>query len=171
MKKITSIRSGIPQKLATPTDLNKGACKAVTDVINPLIADAFALYIKTKNYHWHVTGSHYRDYHLLLDEQAAQIFNMIDILAERIRKLGGTTIRSVDHVSRLTRIHDDNDAFVPPIEMIRRLLEDNKDYATHLREAHRICDENDDVATASVLEIFIDETERRTWFLYETQTD
>lgn len=170
MKKLTPIRSGIPQKLATPTDMNKTACKAVMDVINPLIADAFALYVKTKNYHWHVTGSHYREYHLLLDEQADQIFAMIDVLAERIRKLGGTTIRSIDHIGRLTRIHDDNDAFVPPIEMIRRLLEDNKTLTAHLREAHRICDEHEDVATVSVLEIFIDETERRTWFLYETQT-
>jgi starvation-inducible DNA-binding protein len=171
MKKLTSITSRIPSKLATPTDLNANARQVIAKAINPLIADAFALYVKTKNFHWHVTGSHYRDYHLMLDEQANQIFAMIDVLAERIRKLGGTTIRSIDHISRLQRIRDDNDEFVAPKEMVRRLLEDNKEYTAHLRQAHHICDEQQDVATVSVLEVFIDETERRTWFLYETQSD
>ena len=171
MKHPTAIITGTPTKIATPTDLGEQARQAIASVINPLIADAFALYVKTKNYHWHVSGSHYRDYHLLFDEQAAQIFAMIDVLAERIRKLGGTTIRSIEHINRLQRIKDDNDAFVAPKEMIRRLMDDNKDYAGHIRAAHKVCDENHDIATASLLEVFVDETERRIWFLYETQAD
>ncbi len=160
-----------PLKLATPSDLSEKARQAVVTAINPLVADCFALYVKTKNYHWHVSGSHYRDYHLLLDEQAAQIFAMIDILAERVRKLGGTTIRSIEQIGQLQNVHDDNELYVAPQEMVRRLMNDNKSFAGRLREAHKVCDDSNDVATASVLEVFIDETERRTWFLYEVHTE
>lgn len=155
-------------KLTTPTDLGDKARQAIAVALNPLIADAFALYIKTKNFHWHVSGNHYRDYHLLFDEQAAQILAMTDVLAERLRKLGATTIRSIEQISRLQRIHDDNDTFVEPKEMMLRLMNDNKEFASHMRTAHEICDKYNDVATASFLEVFIDETERRVWFLYET---
>lgn len=158
-----------PVKLATPTDLGDKAREAVSEAINPLVADAFALFVKTKNFHWHMSGPHYRDYHLMLDEQSDQIFAMIDVLAERVRKLGGTTIRSISQIASLTKIHDDNDAFVEPREMVKRLMEDNKAYAARMLAAHKICDDNNDVATASVLEVFIDETQRRTWFLFETQ--
>lgn len=167
MKEITSIHS-IPQKLATPNDLTKKERQAVPVVINPLVADAFALFVKTKNFHWHMSGSHYRDYHLLLDEQANQIFAMIDVLAERVRKMGGLTIRSIDHIKSLQRIHDDNEIFLQPKEMLKRLLDDNKEFAEHLRAAHKVCDESHDIATASILEVQIDETERRIWFLFET---
>jgi starvation-inducible DNA-binding protein len=159
-----------PIKLATPTDLGDKAREALTEAINPLVADAFALFVKTKNYHWHMSGPHYRDYHLLLDEQSDQIFAMIDVLAERVRKLGGTTIRSISQISNLQKVRDDNEAFVEPREMIKRLMDENKDYAIRMRAAHAVCDNYKDVATASVLEVFIDETERRTWFLFETQS-
>jgi len=165
------MKNSTPVQLSTPSDLDSNACQAVTQVINPLVADAFALFVKTKNYHWHMSGSHYRDYHLLLDEQATQIFNMIDILAERVRKLGGTTIHSISQISQLQNVKDDNETFVEPKEMIRRLMKDNKEYAARMRAAHQVCDDNNDIATASFLENFIDETERRTWFLYETQTE
>jgi starvation-inducible DNA-binding protein len=160
-----------PLKLATPTDLKDKARRAIATAINPLVADAFALFVKTKNYHWHMSGSHYRDYHLLLDEQATQIFNMIDILAERVRKVGGTTIHSISQISALQSVHDDNETYVAPKEMIRRLMEENKALTSRMRAAHKICDDVNDVATASVLEVFIDESERRTWFLFETQAD
>lgn len=155
------------KQLATPTDLTEKEVQAVTEAVNPLVADALALYIKTKNFHWHLSGSHFRDYHLLLDEHADQILASVDILAERVRRIGGTTVRSVSHVSQLQTIQDDNDEFVSPGEMIRRLMDDNKHIAQQQRAAHDVCDENRDVATASVLENIIDETERRTWFLYE----
>jgi starvation-inducible DNA-binding protein len=167
MKNI-KILSNNKTKLATPTDLGDKARQAISKVINPLIADAFALYVKTKNFHWHMSGTHYRDFHLLLDEQANQILPMIDILAERIRKLGGTTIRSLSHINELKHVADDNDEFVPPLEMIRRLMDDNKTFTTHLREAHEVCDRYHDIATASLLENFVDESEHRTWFLFET---
>lgn len=158
-----------PVKLLTPTDLGDDARKALTEAINPLVADAFALFVKTKNYHWHMSGSHYRDYHLLLDEQADQIFAMIDVLAERVRKLGGLTIHSVSQISQLQRVKDDNEDMVEPREMIKRLLEESKGFTTRMREVHEVCDKYNDVATASLLENFIDEAERRTWFLFETQ--
>ncbi|VVC77226.1 Metalloregulation DNA-binding stress protein [Aquicella siphonis] len=170
MKDITLI-AATPQKLSTPNDLGEKARQAVPAAINPIVADAFALYVKTKNFHWHMSGSHYRDYHLLLDEQSDQIFAMIDVLAERVRKLGGLTIRSIDHIKSLQRIRDDNDAFVQPKDMLRRLMEDNKSFASSLRAAHKICDDNNDIATASLLENYVDETERRIWFLYETLSD
>lgn len=156
------------QKLTTPTDLGEKARDAITSIINPLVADAFALFVKTKNFHWHMSGSHYRDYHLLLDEHADQIFAMIDVLAERVRKVGGTTIRSIGHISHLQQVQDDNDAFVAPMDMMRRLMEENKALATRLRAAHEVCAAHGDVATTSLLEGYIDETERRTWFLFET---
>jgi starvation-inducible DNA-binding protein len=169
--KIATLSHATPLKLATPTDLKDKARQAISAAINPLVADAFALFVKTKNYHWHMSGSHYRDYHLMLDEQATQIFAMIDVLAERVRKLGGTTIRSITEISRLQQVHDDNETYVAPKEMVRRLMEENKKYAARMRAAHKVCDEHNDVATASFLEVFIDETERRTWFLFETQAD
>lgn len=169
--KESTVSSAIPLKLATPSDLKEKDRHAVIDAINPLVADAFALFVKTKNYHWHMSGTHYRDYHLLLDEQANQIFAMIDVLAERVRKLGGLTIKSIKQISQLQSIHDDNEMFVAPQEMIRRLMEENKKYAARMRAAHTICDHHHDVATASFLEVYIDETERRTWFLFETQSE
>ncbi len=155
-------------KLMTPTDLGDKAREAIMTAINPIVADAFALFVKTKNFHWHMSGSHYRDYHLLFDEQATQIFAMIDILAERVRKVGGTTIRSIENIASLQKIPDDNDRFVEPKEMVKRLMLDNKAFVKHMREAHEVCAHYNDVATTSVLEVLIDEAERRTWFLFET---
>jgi starvation-inducible DNA-binding protein len=156
-----------PSQLATVTDLTQQEVQAITEALNPLVADFFALYIKTKNFHWHLAGSHFRDYHLLFDEQAGQIFDSIDILAERVRRVGGTTIRSISHISELQTIEDDNNDFVPPGEMVKRLMEDNAHLARSMREAHEVCEKNRDVATASQLEILIDEAERRKWFLFE----
>ena len=161
-----NVVASIPSKLATPSDIDVVSRQKVIVAINPLTADAFALYVKTKNYHWHLSGAHFRDYHLLFDEQAASKLQ-IDVLAERVRKLGGGTIRSINHISRLQNVQDDDEAFVEPQEMIRRLMNDNKEFTARIRAAHKICDDNEDVATASLLEVFIDETERRTWFLYE----
>jgi starvation-inducible DNA-binding protein len=154
--------------LATPTDLDAKATRDVSGAMNAILADVFALYLKTKNFHWHMSGPNFRDYHLLLDEQGDQLFAMTDPIAERVRKLGGTTLRSIGHIARLQRI-DDNDAeYVEPEDMLAELREDNKALATRLREAHGVCDERRDVATASLIENWIDETERRTWFLFET---
>ena len=157
-----------PAKLATPNDLDEIGRRAITASLNPLIADAFALYLKAKNFHWHISGNHFRDYHLLFDEQADQIFAMIDTLAERVRKLGGITIHSTGEVTRLQRIKDEDADYLEPQKMLRQLMDDNKTYAAHLRTAHKICEEIKDVATCSILEVFIDETERRIWFLFET---
>ena len=157
-----------PPAEATPTDLKAEGAKAITAALNPLIATAFALYVKTKNFHWHLSGSHFREYHLMLDEQADDIFESIDVIAERVRRIGGTTIRSISHIASLQQIADDNDEFVSPPQMIRRLQEDNKNYTAQLRAAHQVCDDNKDVASTSFLEVIIDQTERRTWFLYET---
>ena len=159
----------ISRHLSTPTFLSSEAKGKLTKAINPLVADAFALYVKTKNFHWHLSGPHFRDYHELFDEQADQILAMVDVLAERVRKIGGLTIHSIEEISRLQTIHDDNDSFVEPIEMIRRLLADNKKFAAHMLEAHEVCAKHQDVATTSLLEVFIDETERRSWFLFEIQ--
>ncbi|HUY76475.1 MAG TPA: DNA starvation/stationary phase protection protein [Ktedonobacterales bacterium] len=156
-----------PTQLATPTDLTAQESQAITEALNPLIADLFALYVKTKNFHWHLAGSHFRDYHLLFDEQADQIFAAIDILAERVRRVGGTTIRSVSHISQLQTIADDDEAIVPAGEMVRRLMDDNAHLAEAQRQAHQVCERNRDVATSSLLEITIDEAERRKWFLFE----
>ena len=157
----------VAKQLATPTDLTQQEVQVITEALNPLVADAFALYVKTKNFHWHLAGSHFRDYHLLFDEHAGQIFDSIDTLAERVRRVGGTTIRSISHISQLQTIQDDNDEFVPTGEMVRRLMEDNAHLAQQQRGAHEVCEKNRDVASASELEIIIDETERRKWFLFE----
>jgi starvation-inducible DNA-binding protein len=154
-------------KLITPTDLKAAATKDISGAMNAILADVFALYLKTKNFHWHMSGPHFRDYHLLLDEQADQIYAMTDPIAERVRKLGGTTIRSIGHIARLQRVLDNDAEYVEPSDMLAELREDNKTLAARLREAHNVCDEHDDIATASLIEVWIDETERRTWFLFE----
>jgi len=153
--------------LHTPTDLSSTATRDVAAALNLLLADAFALYIKTKNFHWHMSGPHFRDYHLLLDEQADQIFAMTDPLAERARKLGGTTSRSIGQIARVKRVLDNDAEYVTPQDMLAELRDDNKQMVAAMREAHGVCDENGDVASASLLEVWIDETERRTWFLFE----
>jgi starvation-inducible DNA-binding protein len=164
---VTGTKPVSSRQLTMSTDLGPDAAKAVADAINPLVADAFALYVKTKNFHWHIWGRHFRDYHLLLDEQGEQIFAMTDVLAERVRKLGGSTIRSIGHIARLQTVRDDDSDLVQPLEMLQRLLEDNRGFVARQRAAHGICDRFNDVATASLLENFIDETERRIWFLFE----
>lgn len=157
--------------LDTPSDLEEKGREKVAEALNRLVADSFALYIKTKNYHWHMSGRHFRDYHLLLDEQADQIFATIDPLAERVRKIGANTIRSVAHIAQLQRVKDNDEDFVSAPDMLKDLLAENKKMAKNMRDAHSICDEAEDVATASLLEVYIDETERRTWFLFETTRD
>ena len=158
-------------ELDTPSDLKGKGREKVSEAVNGLVADAFALYIKTKNFHWHMSGRHFRDYHLLLDEQADQIFATIDPLAERVRKLGYNTIRSVAHIAQLQRVKDNDEDFVAPKDMLLALIEENKKMAKNMRDTHKIADDADDVATASLLEVYIDETERRTWFLFETTRD
>ena len=153
--------------LATPTDLKQNAVRDLAGALNILLADMFGLYLKTKNFHWHVLGPHFRDFHLLLDEQAQQIFATTDDMAERVRKIGGTTLRSIGHVSRLQRIKDNNADFVTPMDMLAELRDDNKELVARMRETHGLCDEHGDVATASLLETWIDEAERRSWFLFE----
>ena len=154
--------------LDTPSDLQEKGRKKVAEAVNGLVADAFALYIKTKNFHWHMSGTHFRDYHLLLDEQAAQILATIDPLAERVRKLGYDTIRSVGHVAQLQTVKDNDEDFVAPQAMLKELITENKKMAKNLRDTHKLCDDVDDIATASLLEEYVDQTERRTWFLFET---
>ena len=153
--------------LKTPTNLGAEATRDISGALNLLLADLFALYLKTKNFHWHVSGPHFRDYHLLLDEQADQIFAITDTVAERVRKLGGNTLRSISQISRLQRISDNDADFVSPLDMLAELRDDNKRLAAHMRETHGICDERGDVATASLLEVWIDEAEKRVWFLFE----
>jgi len=153
--------------LATPTDLTRSASKDISGAMNAILADVFALYLKTKNFHWHMSGPHFRDYHLLLDEQAEQLFAMTDPIAERIRKIGGLTLRSIGHISRIQRVLDNDAEYVAPLDMIAELADDNKTLGARLREVHNVCDEHRDVATASLIEVWIDETERRTWFLSE----
>jgi starvation-inducible DNA-binding protein len=153
--------------LVTPTDLERGATKDIAGAMNAILADVFALYLKTKNFHWHMSGPHFRDYHLLLDEQGDQIFAMTDPIAERVRKLGGTTIKSIGQIARLQRVLDNDAEYVEPADMLAELLDDNKMLTTRFREAHDVCEEHNDVATASLIEVWIDETERRTWFLFE----
>jgi starvation-inducible DNA-binding protein len=153
--------------LATPTDLSPAAIKDVTGAMNAILADIFALYLKTKNFHWHLSGPHFRDYHLLLDEQAAQLLAMTDVVAERVRKIGGVTLRSIGQISRMQRILDNEADYVAPLDMLAELCEDNRTFAGRLRETHDLCNEHRDVATASLIEVWIDETERRTWFLFE----
>jgi starvation-inducible DNA-binding protein len=153
--------------LDTPTDLPQAAVDKISASLNTLLADAFALYVKTKNFHWHVSGRHFHDYHLMLDEQSDAIFATTDQLAERVRKLGGTTLRSIGQIGKLQTIQDNNESYVPPREMLRELMEDNKHIAAAMRKAHKLCDDHSDSGTAGLLETFIDETERRTWFLFE----
>ena len=153
--------------LSTPTDLRPQATADIAAAMNAILADVFALYLKTKNFHWHMSGPHFRDYHLLLDEQADQLFAMTDAIAERVRKVGGSTIKSIGHIARTQRVTDNDTDYVEPLDMLAELREDNETLTTRLREAHDVCDEHRDVATASLIEVWIDETERRTWFLFE----
>ena len=161
------VRNKRVEPLDTPTDLPPNAVKEISAALNTLLADAFALYLKTKNFHWHVSGPHFRDYHLLLDEQADQIFASTDELAERVRKIGGLTLRSIGHISKVQTIEDNDEDFVPPREMLRELMNDNKAVAKAMRQAHELAEKHEDAATASLLEVFLDQTERRTWFLFE----
>ncbi len=154
--------------LATPTDLSTAAARDVAAALNVILADVFALYLKTKNFHWHMSGPHFRDYHLLLDEQADQLFAMTDPIAERVRKLGEITVRSIGQIARTQRVLDNDAAFVEPSDMLAELRDDNKALAGSLRETHNVCEEHRDVASASLIEVWIDETERRTWFLFES---
>ena len=163
-----ALRQRRQSPLVTPTDLVPQATRDITGSMNAMLADVFALYFKTKNFHWHLSGPHFRDYHLLLDEQADQIFAIGDPIAERVRKLGATTIRSIGHVARLQRIPDNDADYVDPLDMLAELRDDSQTLAARLREAHGLCDEHGDVATASLLEVWIDEAERRVWFLFET---
>ena len=154
--------------LTTPSDLSPAAVKDITGALNALLADVFALYLKTKNFHWHVSGPHFRDYHLLLDDHGDQIFAMTDDIAERVRKIGGTTIRSIGHIARLQRILDNDADYVTPADVLSELHEDEKALVLSMRAVHALCDDAGDVATASLLENWIDETQRRSWFLFET---
>ena len=160
-------KNSVASELDTPTDLPQEAVDKISVAVNTLLADAFALYLKTKNFHWHISGRHFRDYHLLLDEQSDQIFATTDQLAERIRKLGGNTLRSIGQIAKLQTIEDNDEDYVPPREMLRELMRDNKHLAAEMRKAHEVADKGGDVATTSILETFIDEAERRTWFLFE----
>jgi starvation-inducible DNA-binding protein len=153
--------------LATPTDLKAAATKDISATMNAILADVFALYIKTKNFHWHMTGPHFRDYHLLLDDHGDQIFAMTDPIAERVRKIGGRTIKSIGQIHNLQRVLDNDAEFVEPSDILAELREDNQTLVARLREAHEVCDEHNDVATASLIEVWIDEGERRVWFLWE----
>jgi len=152
--------------LTTASDIADEAAE-VQGVMNPILADVFALYVKTKNFHWHMSGPHFRDYHLLLDEQAAQLLGMTDRIAERMRKIGASTLHSVGHIARLQRIRDNDAPYVPPFDMLLELMNDNVGLTARLRDAHRVCEACRDIATASLIEVWIDETEQRTWFLYE----
>jgi starvation-inducible DNA-binding protein len=154
--------------MLTPTDLKAAATKDIAAALNGILADTFALYLKTKNFHWHMSGPHFRDYHLLLDEQADQLFAMTDPIAERVRKLGGLTIRSIGQIARTQRLPDNDADYVEPSDMLAELGDDNKTLAGRLRQAHNVCDEHGDVATASLIEVWLDETERRVWFLFES---
>ena len=154
--------------LATPTDLAAAATKDISGAMNAVLADVFALYMKTKNFHWHMSGPHFRDYHLMLDEQADQLFAMTDPIAERIRKIGGRTLRSIGHIARTQRLLDNDAEYVEPSDMLAELRGDNQTLAASLREAHEVCDKHRDIASASLIEVWIDETERRTWFLFES---
>src|ERR1043166_6475832 len=167
LRKTSELSERRDAPLATRTDLSRAAVKDISGALNAILADVFALYLKTKNFHWHMSGPHFRDYHLLLDEQADQLFAMTDPIAERVRKLGGITLRSIGQISRTQRGLDSDAEYVEPLDMLAELAGDNKDLTARLREAHNVCDEHRDVATTSLIEVWIDETERRTWFLFE----
>lgn len=158
---------GAAAQLSTPSDIDRHGAEEIARALNPVIADAIALYVKTKNFHWHLAGPHFRDYHMLFDEQAEAIFASIDPLAERLRRIGATTIRSIGHVGELTKVADDNEQYVPAEEMVRRLMEDNRGMAKRQREALALCDKYDDHATSNILEEILNGTERRVWFLFE----
>ena len=166
-KRAPELRQRRDAPLETRTDLTRAATKDISGTMNAILADVFALYLKTKNFHWHMSGPHFRDYHLLLDEHADQLFAMTDPIAERIRKIGGLTLRSIGHIARTQRVLDNDAEYVEPLDMMAELADDNKTLATRLREAHNVCEEHRDVATTSLIEVWIDETERRTWFLFE----
>jgi starvation-inducible DNA-binding protein len=167
-EKKMELKRRIQAPLITPTDLKGAATKDISAGMNALLADVFALYLKTKNFHWHMSGPHFRDYHLLLDEHGDQLYAMTDPIAERIRKIGGSTLRSIGHITRVQRIQDNDAEYVDPLDMLAELREDNNVLATRLREIHALVDEHRDIATASLIENWIDETERRTWFLFES---
>jgi len=165
--KTAELRQRRDAPLATPTDLTRSATKDIAGAMNAILADVFALYLKTKNFHWHMSGPHFRDYHLLLDEHADQLFAMTDPIAERVRKIGGPTIKSIGQISRAQRVLDNDADYVDPADMLAELAEDNKTLTARLREIHEVCDEHRDIASASLIEVWIDESERRTWFLFE----
>lgn len=167
VKKTKLLKQRRDAPLATPTDLKAKATKDISGAMNAILADVFAIYMKTKNFHWHMSGPHFRDYHLMLDDQAAQLFAMTDPIAERIRKLSGQTIRSIGHIARTQRVLDNDADYVEPSDMLAELREDNKSLAASFREAHDLCNDHRDIASASLIEVWIDETERRTWFLFE----
>jgi starvation-inducible DNA-binding protein len=166
-KKAAAAKTRRGAAIATPTDLGAKATKDLSGALNAILADVFAIYLKTKNFHWHMSGPHFRDYHLLLDDQGDQIYAMTDPIAERVRKVGGTTLRSIGHIARLQRVSDNDAEFVTPLDMLAELHQDNQQLAAGLRAAHDVCDEHKDIATASLIENWIDETERRAWFLFE----
>ena len=166
-KDVSSAKTRRKADLATPTDLGSNATQDLSAALNGILADTFALFLKTKNFHWHVSGPHFRGYHLMLDEQAAQIFATTDDIAERVRKIGGTTIRSIGHIARLQRVADNDADFVAPDDMLAELRDDNKEFVQRLREVHALCDEHEDIAIASLIENWIDDAERRVWFLFE----
>ncbi len=166
-ERISHLQGVRAKPLRTPTDLSATASVDLTVAMNGILADAFALYLKTKNFHWHMSGSHFRDYHLMLDEQSDQIFAMTDPIAERVRKVGGSTLRSIGHIARTQRISDNDASYVEPSDMLAELCEDNQTLATRLRAAHGVCEVHGDIATASLIEVWLDETERRAWFLFE----
>src|ERR1700693_1185174 len=166
--KVSDQKRRLQAPLNTPTDLKPAATKDIAGALNGILADVFALYMKTKNFHWHMSGPHFRDYHLLLDEQADQLYAMTDPIAERIRKTGGSTLRSIGNIARVQRIKDNDADYVGPLDMLAELREDNITLAARLREVHDMVDELRDIATASLIENWIDETERRTWFLFES---
>jgi starvation-inducible DNA-binding protein len=167
MTNVTDARARRKAPLGTPTDLPAEATRDITGALNALLADMFALYMKTKNFHWHMSGPHFRDYHILLDEHANQIYATTDAIAERIRKVGGTTLRSIGHISRLQRVLDNDADYVSPLDMIAELRDDNLQLAAHMREAHGVCENHGDVASTSDLEGWIDEVENRVWYLFE----
>src|SRR5438067_11830875 len=167
MTKMAELRQRRDAPLTTRTDLARSATKDITATMNAILADVFALYVKTKNFHWHMSGPHFRDYHLLLDEHGDQLFAMIDPIAERVRKLGGLTLTSIGRIARTQRVVDNDAEYVEPLDMLAELAEDNRTLAARLREAHNVCEEGRDVATTSLIEVWIDETERRAWFLFE----
>jgi starvation-inducible DNA-binding protein len=165
--KVRDLKTRRNAPLATPTDLKAAATRDIAGSMNAILADVFALYLKTKNFHWHMSGPHFRDYHLMLDEQANQIFAMTDGIAERVRRVGGSTLKSIGHIARTQRLLDNDADYVEPLDMLAELREDNKTLAARLRETHNVCSEHRDIASGGLIEVWIDESERRMWFLFE----